>query len=147
MVAGCLAAPVGFTLSALLLIPLWWRWPFSTGDSSAMGPTFVSFLVGVAYAIAFGLATAMGLPKRGWVAAAVVLGGAAAGLALAAAFRGAMFEGCLLGTGPQPDWCHQDDPPFLRSMPPAYAAAGALLGLALYVAGTLGLNRAVPRSE
>ena len=140
MGSGCLAAPVGFALSALLLIPLWWVYPFSTADSSAMGPTFTSFLLGVAYALAFGTAAARGLPKH-WLAAGLcTLLGLVIGLAVAAAFREGMYEGCLKGTGPQPGWCYETDPAFLRPMAPLYSTAFALLGLALWAAGALRLG-------
>lgn len=140
MGSGCLAAPVGFALSALLLIPLWWVYPFSTADSSAMGPTFTSILLGIAYALAFGTAAARGLPKH-WLAAGLsTLLGLLVGLAVAAAFKEGMYEGCLRGSGPQPGWCYESDPAFLRPMAPLYSVACALLGLALWLVGALRLG-------
>lgn len=143
-VSGCLASPVGFALSALVLIPLWWVFPFSTGDSSGFMPTIVSFIVGVGYAVMMGVLVGTGLPRRWWSAALLMGIGLSCGILLGMYMRSAMFDGCLLGTGPQPAYCHQEDPEALRPVVPTYAGAGAVLGLGLWVGGALNLGRSIP---
>jgi hypothetical protein len=100
--SGCLASPVGFALSALVLIPLWWVFPFSAGDSSGFMPTIVSFVVGLAYAVAMGALVAVGVPRRWWSLVALVIVGCALGCLLGPYMRSSMLEGCLLGPGRNP---------------------------------------------
>lgn len=134
---GCLPSALGFALSAIVLIPLWWIYPFSTFDSSAMLPTLFSFLVGVGYSILMAGVAVVGLPRRWSTALLLTSAGAVFGFFLGSFMRDAMLEGCLQGTGPQPDYCHHEDPPELRPVVPAYVVASMLLGLALWLAGAL----------
>ena len=139
--AGCLGGIAGFVLSALVLIPLWWIYPFSTGDSSAFGPTLVGLSLGVGYALVFAIITVRGLSRTLRTGLGVVVPGILLGILVGIGFRDAMLDGCLLGTGPQPDWCNEPDPSFLRPVIPAYWLAGTVLGVALWGAGALRLGR------
>ena len=132
--AGCLAIPVGFILSALVLTPPWTYWLFQA-EAASTGPTLLSLLGGAFYAVLFGVAAGAGLPVRWWVAIGLTALGIAIGLGFASLVRMAMLESCLLGTGPQPDWCNQKHPAYLSRLPNAYGIAGGLLGLLLYMAG------------
>lgn len=136
--AGCLAIPVGFILFALVLTPLWAYWLFQAESSASTGPTLLSLLAGVFYSVLFGVAAGAGLPVRWWVAVVLTALGIVIGLGFASLVRSAMLESCLLGTGPQPDWCSQEDPAYLSRIPNAYGIAGGLLGLLLYMAGGVG---------
>ena len=136
--AGCLAIPVGFILSGLVLTPLWAYWLFQAESAVSAGPTLLSLVGGAFYAAFFGVAAAAGLPVRWWVAISLIALGVVIGLGFASLVRATMLESCLLGTGPQPDWCSQQDPAYLRPIPYAYGIAGGLLGLLLYMAGGVG---------
>ncbi len=142
--AGCLAIPVGFILSALVLTPLWAYWLFQAESSVSTGPTLLSLLGGALYAVLFGVAAGAGLPVRWWVAFGLTALGIAIGLGFASLVRTAMLESCLLGSGPQPDWCSQDDPAYLSPIAYAYGIAGGLLGLLLYMAGGVGTKLRSP---
>lgn len=140
-VGGCLASPVGFTLSSFVLIPLWFYWPFSIESSAAIGPTLLSLGAGIVYALVSGVVTAAGVPRRGSSALALVGLGVVVGVAIGVGVRDAMLDSCLMGTGPQPDWCADRDAPYLALILPTYAAACGVLGLALWLAGALRLGQ------
>lgn len=137
--SGCLGTVVGFVLSALVLIPMWIYWLPS--DGSAIGlPTISSLALGVVYAMCMGIVVSIGL-RGGWGTAAgfiIIVATVLVGRALGALVRQALMDSCLLGTGPQPDWCHQEDPSYLTSILPAYTVAGALVGSILFLAGKVG---------
>lgn len=105
-------------------------------------PALVSFGIGIGYAIVMAMVTAAGTPRRWWTALCLLLLGAIAGVELGSYMREAILDGCLRGTGPQPAYCDQQDPEVLRPVIPAYVAACAFLGLALWLPGALNLGRA-----
>lgn len=137
--AGCLAVPIGLTLAALVLIPLWLYW-LPSDSADVLLPTMATGAFVIAYALAVGAVTLMGLPASWWIALSVAVLGGLGGSALGSLVRQAVLDSCLHGTGPQPEWCFQPDAPYVAWVLPAYVMAGAFLGVGLFVAGAVGLK-------
>jgi hypothetical protein len=142
---GCLAAPVGFVVSGLVLIPPWFYWAFQVETNATIDITILSISAGVGYALAFGTLTAIGMRNLRRNQIIVITVCAILGFLIGVEARDAMLLSCSMGTGPQPSWCDQTNPGYLRAIVPVYMACGVILGLAMYLAATLRLAEPIRR--